>query len=139
MARSADPELRQWWRELIASFDSTRESVAEFCHRHEVSTTSFYGWRRKLASAVSAARPDGSPRIAAEAEARPTSHRQAAGAHAFLPVHVINAETSGSRSVHVHLPDGVSIELPVDQQELLFDLVAHVRGQSSDEVMEAAT
>ena len=109
MARSADPELRQWWRELIDSFDSTRESVSEFCHRHEVSTAAFYGWRRKLASAGSTAGSGGGTRKAATTRSLTMGGRRAAGSQAFLPVHIISAETSVSRSIHVHLSNCRSI------------------------------
>ena len=139
MARSADPELRRWWRELIDSFDSTRESVSEFCHRHKVSTASFYGWRRKLASRASAARSGSNTPKATAAKESTGRSRQVVRSPSFLPVHIINTEESSSRSVHVHLPGGVSIELPVQERELLFDLVARVRGQSSAEATEAVT
>lgn len=128
MSHSADPQLRQWWRELIDAFDSTRETVGEFCRRHEVSTASFYRWRQKLAR----------PRTAKHSlHVKDDAPIDSA---AFVPVHIINTEAaSGSQSVHVHLSGGVSIEMPVDQKDLLFDLVARVRDQPSVNTTEAAT
>jgi len=86
MARSADPELRRWWGALVDSFDATRESVAEFCDRHEVSTASFYAWRRKLAAASTRAgsgrrrtlgRSRTTPSTTADAAAESPAERQA--------------------------------------------------------------
>ena len=127
MSRSADPQLRRWWRELIDTFDSTQATVGEFCRRHEISTASFYRWRQRLAR----------PRTAK------LSQHVKGGApvdSAFVPVHILNTEAvSSSQSVHVHLPGGVSIEMPVDQKELLFDLVARVRDEAGVGTTEAAT
>lgn len=125
MSRSADPQLRQWWRELLKGFDSTRETVGQFCRRHEVSTASFYRWRQKLA------RP-----------AAPRPHRQDDGPHrqddgplkssAFVPLQVINSEgVSVPRSIQVHLSGGISIEMPVGEKELLFELVGRLCDPSS--------
>jgi transposase-like protein len=129
MARTADPELRQWWRELIDSFDSTQETVGDFCRRHRVSATSFYGWRRKLAAS-----PRRKPHARGESSHARAARRSTPSSPAFLPVQVVHATPINSQAVHVHLPEGVSIEVPAEQRELLFDLVARVRNASADRV-----
>ena len=151
MARSADPELRRWWGALVDSFDATRESVAEFCDRHEVSTASFYAWRRKLAAASTRAgsgrrrtlgrsrttpstTADAAAESPAERQAEPSAERQAEPS-AFLPVQIINAQEPNC--LRVRLSGGMCIELPVHQRQLLLDLVTHIRGDSSSDVSEA--
>ena len=143
MARSADPELRRWWGALVDSFDATRESVAEFCDRHEVSTASFYAWRRKLAAASTRAgsgrrrtlgRSRTTPSTTADAAAESPAERQAEPS-AFLPVQIINAQEPNC--LRVRLSGGMCIELPVHQRQLLLDLVTHIRGDSSSDVSEA--
>lgn len=106
MARQADPELRQWWRTLIDSFDADRWTVAEFCRRHDVSTASFYSWRRRL-------------------RGRRASQESSEGP-AFLPVQVCPEEPPAERSVQVHLPGGVRVDVPACEPELLLQLIAHV-------------
>lgn len=106
MPRSPDPKLRQWWRALIHSFDPTRDTIAEFCRRNDVSTGSFYAWRRRLKStnAVRSDAPSGS---------------------SFVPVQIV-ATRSSTPPVVVHLPGGVRVDVPAGEKSLLLDLVTHV-------------
>lgn len=53
MSRSPDPELRQWWRQLLESFDPQRQTVKSFCSHNDVSVASFYKWRKCFAEAES--------------------------------------------------------------------------------------
>ena len=48
MARLPDPATRQRWQRLIHLYDDAGCSIADFCDLHEVSTGSFYAWRRRL-------------------------------------------------------------------------------------------
>jgi hypothetical protein len=104
MSRSPDPELRRRWRRLIDSFDPHRQTVAEFCNRHEVSPASFYAWRRRLSQS-----PASSPAVPA-----------------FLPVEIMQRPLAPGRSVQVHLPGGVRVEVPTADRDLLFELIGHV-------------
>lgn len=54
MPRPSDPELRQWWRELLNSFDSRRYTVAQFCDQNDISVASFYKWRKRFSQAEQA-------------------------------------------------------------------------------------
>ena len=36
------------WRTLIAEWESSNEPARTFCERHGFSTTSLYGWRKRL-------------------------------------------------------------------------------------------
>src|SRR5262245_60100375 len=44
------PKLESYWRDLIARWKTSGQSVAAFCAAHRVSQPSFYSWRRRLAS-----------------------------------------------------------------------------------------
>ena len=46
--RSADPASPEWWFELIELARESSLTVAELCRQHDVSTASFYNWRRKF-------------------------------------------------------------------------------------------
>jgi len=109
MARTPDPELRRWWRGLIDAFDSRRWTVAEFCSRHDVSAASFYNWRRRLQE-EEADEPPGGP----------------SAAPAFLPLQIAKGLAPRERSVQVHLPGGVRVEVPPQDRDLLFELIARV-------------
>ncbi len=47
--RSGDPAKRQRWRELVARWRESGETVREFCHRMGVKQSAFYRWRQTLA------------------------------------------------------------------------------------------
>lgn len=94
MPRIPDPEVRRRWKRLIRSFEPGRETVADYCERHEVSTASFYAWRRRL--------PDETP--PAPADDPPSG---------FQPVLV----TAGA-APRVRLPSGIVLELGDDPRAL---------------------
>lgn len=118
MPRSADPHLRQWWRELIQSFEPRHETVAQFCRRNAVSTASFYNWKRKLAN------------TSTSQEKEPTPARQQTesdDAHAFLPVQLIgSAFGPDDQPLQVHLPGGVRIEVPATHGQQLWGWIDHL-------------
>ena len=121
MARSADPALRQWWRELLELFEGSSFTVADFCRQQGVSTASFYAWRRRLAGAEGSQSPKPN-------ESRAATSR--AAGPAFLPVHVASTQAGAGEGarVLVHLPGGVRVEVPAGQRELLFELLHAVGG-----------
>lgn len=108
MPRTADPEVRRRWKRLIGSFEPGRETVAEFCERHAVSTASFYGWRRRLRDAGTTS----------------TNHAPSS----FQPVLV----TAGA-APRVRLPSGVVLELGDDPRalELALDRLLAAEGRGS--------
>lgn len=129
MGRVAKVALRERWRSLVESYQSSEESLKEYCLRHGVSTASFYAWRRRL-------RPDAvrkrKARVTSTADGkgnRPNGHEsdtRASEPSAFVPVHAVLSAEQSVRSIRIHLADCVSIEIPVEQKELLFELVAHL-------------
>lgn len=105
MVRSPDPQLRQWWRELIDAFDPSELTVGQFCRRHEVSTASFYHWRRKLRARAPQATQAG------PSDATP----------GFLKVQVSEPQVPESQSAlaSIRLPRGVRVDVPAHEHELL--------------------
>ncbi len=103
-------ERAVFWRELIGRQAESGVTVDEFCRRQQVSPSSFYDWRRRLAGA---ARPIGvaqSGRTARPAAlARPATPR-------FLPVRVAEVPASSEPSapqpaVELERADGVRIRV----------------------------
>lgn len=43
-----DPQREQFWRETIAAWGNSGQSVSAFCSGRGLSEASFYGWRRTL-------------------------------------------------------------------------------------------
>jgi transposase-like protein len=41
-------EVKQKWQEILAGFEVSHLSIAEYCREHSISPSSFYQWRRKL-------------------------------------------------------------------------------------------
>lgn len=120
MGRTASPVVRRRWQQLLDGFDSGVETVAQFCDRNGVSTTSFYKWKRKF----SASELDGEL-----ATRQPTP--------AFLPVQIDQQVPLGESAVSVRLGE-IRVDVPVAEKELLFELVDRLRAAlpiGSDGVM----
>jgi len=107
MSLHPDPELRRRWRGLIESFDSRRSTVAEFCRRHQVSTASFYVWRRRLGEGIV-----------------PTP--------AFVPIRIAQAPSRSESTVRIHLPGGVRVEVPAEHRELLVELLTRLASTAGE-------
>jgi hypothetical protein len=43
-----DPKLEQFWRNTLAAWQKSGQSVRAFCARRRLSEPSFYSWRRTL-------------------------------------------------------------------------------------------
>lgn len=48
MANQPSGKREQFWRRILALFESQRETVSAFCERLGVSESSFYRWSREL-------------------------------------------------------------------------------------------
>lgn len=89
--RHPDPAILTLWQQRFLRFQRSGLSVSAFCDREEVSTASFYAWRRRLRTDPSAA-SDG-PRL--------------------LPVRVQGslATLDASAAVELVLPSGAVLRL----------------------------
>ena len=57
MARPKDLSLEHTWRLRLRRQAASGLSIAAFCRREDVSSASFYAWRRRLATPPPAERP----------------------------------------------------------------------------------
>lgn len=115
MPRAPDPQVRLRWRQLIDAFDPRRFTVAEFCRKHRISQASFYQWRRRLATNTT-------PGHDQRREAKPLQRRAA-----FVPVQLVDdSQDSTAQTVQVHLPNGVRVDVPTGQRDLLWELIENV-------------
>lgn len=95
--------MAEWWFELIELADESSLAVAEFCRLHNVSTASFYNWRRKFRD----------------------TDRERGG---FVPVNVTAAEQRNDRPVRVVWPQGVIMEIPATDRELVLLVAGTLAG-----------
>lgn len=91
MGRSVDEAKRKGWRERLARFAGSGQTVEAFCAAERVSVPTFYQWKRKLTS--QSAGPKGRQKGAAK-----SSSRKQAGT--FLPVRI-----EGAAMVEIELPN----------------------------------
>jgi transposase-like protein len=130
-----------FWRELIGRQAESGVTVDEFCRRQQVSPSSFYDWRRRLAGAAQrrgVAEPTGTTQPKRSAEqaslgkparsARPATPR-------FLPVHVAEVALSNEQSstepsaprpaVELERADGIRIRVfDGAQRQTISDVLA---------------
>ena len=85
MASRRDPRREQFWRQTIAAWSRSEQSIRGFCSAQQLSEASFHAWRRELA------KRDRSPSRSVK----------------FLPVHV-----HGEALIEVSLPDGLVVRAP---------------------------
>jgi hypothetical protein len=86
--REEKPE--PYWRDLIARWRASGQTVAAFCAAHRVSQATFYSWRKRLAAR------------------RPHTTTPAPQAPTFAPVRVVPDPTAD-----VLLPAGLVVRVPV--------------------------
>jgi hypothetical protein len=46
-----EQKTEPFWRDLIARWKASGQTVAAFCAAHRVSQATFYSWRKRLAAA----------------------------------------------------------------------------------------
>jgi transposase-like protein len=85
-----DPKPEPFWRDLVARWKTSGQTVAAFCAAHRVSQASFYSWRQRLAAR------------------NPGPATPAPPAVTFAPVRVVPDPTA-----EVILPTGVVVRVPV--------------------------
>ena len=131
MGRGPDRMKRDVWTRRLREFERGDEPVAEFCDREGVSVTTFYRWRRLLASAAL-------PKVTTsrETDAAVRARKGAVGELRFLPVEIVPAvsapserkpETPTSTSspcVEVLLPGGARVLVPCDAPVALRTVMA---------------
>jgi transposase-like protein len=96
MARLPDPDAFDRWSRLIDLHSLSDLTIADFCELHDVSTASFYQWRRKVR------------------ERHNTQQTDTPGS--FLAVRVDQADPA-RRDVTVRFPCGTLIELDAQDSQ----------------------
>ena len=104
MSRSIDPTVWKRWRERLRRFESSDLTVAAYCQAEGVSQAGFYQWRKKL----------GSRSVSSVRRTNATSTKPA-----FVPV----VATSFVSTVVVTLANGVRVEIPAVDHELVGHVV----------------
>ena len=104
MSRSIDPTVWERWRDRLRRFESSDLTVAAYCQAEGVSPAGFYQWRKKLGNSSA----PGGRRTKANSM-RP----------AFVPV----VATSFASAVVVILANGVRVEIPAVDHELVSHIV----------------
>jgi len=97
MARERGAAAERIWRERLARYRRSGESVVDFCEREGVSTPTFYAWKRRLSGSA----------VNGQATTR--------SAPLFVPLS-LGAVAAGVRIV---LPGGAVVELPPGADERL--------------------
>jgi transposase-like protein len=99
------------WRERIAAWQRSGQSVSGFCRDEGLSKASFYFWRKELQRRRAAKRQT-------ESQRRSSAQRAAAApqsAAAFVPVRVrgvVDRTPESPSTVEVLLPGGVVLRVP---------------------------
>lgn len=106
--RRRDPQREQFWREAVAEWEKSGESIRAFCAGRGLQEPSFYAWRRTLRE-----RPQ------QRAPARP----QASGP-TLVPLRVI-----ADPVLEVVLPAGVVVRVPVGAEAVGAATVAQLVAQ----------
>ena len=114
MARQPDPELRRCWSELISEQPDSGLTVAQFCTANDISTASFYLWRRKLR-----AEPDREPRR-------------------FLDVQIVESSTE-SDPFRIHLPGGTTVEIPTTHTGVLRDVIWQLQAAAKPDTTDRSS
>jgi len=114
MARTPDLDLHARWRERIRLQADSGLTVAQFCAREGITTSSFHAWKRRL-------------RLIDLADYR----TKPPAPPAFLPI-TLQASTD-SPMIEADLPNGVRLRFPTADAHLACRLVRLVARARSDE------
>ena len=105
--RRHDPRLEQFWREAIAAWEKSGQSVRAFCSGRELPEASFYGWRRTL-------------------QERDRRRPAAQPAPTFVPLRIVPGLV-----LEVVLPGGLVVRVPAGAEAVaVATLVAALRAAS---------
>ena len=103
MARLPDPAVRRRWKQRFREFERSGLTVVEFCQQLDVSTASFYLWKRKLRDADNDTDPSASP-------------------GRFVPV-TVDHEVPREDCFRIRFAGNVIIEVPARESETLLRAV----------------
>lgn len=108
--RGVETERSRYWRRMIAAWETSGLTQAEFCRRRQVSASAFHWWRGELRKRSRRDEESGSP-----PSRRKTNNRKS-NAAAFIPVVIKQEEdrrTEDSR-IELMIPSGHLLRVPRD-------------------------
>jgi transposase-like protein len=103
--RRRDPQREQFWREILAAWQESGQSIRAFCADRGVSEASFFAWRRTLRQR--------------DRQAPPAPPK-------FVPLHLL-----ADAVLEVVLPSGVVIRVPPGADALLVAALVAALGSTS--------
>jgi hypothetical protein len=115
--RQRDPALERQWREWVARWATSGQSVRAFCLQHRLIETSFYYWKRELRARDAAAAPVITP-AKSPARKRLLAKKPTP---VFVPMTVL---PSATLSVEVRCPSGHVVFLSACDMASLTSLLA---------------
>jgi transposase-like protein len=59
MSSAKQQDRREWWRQRIAQYKASGQTVRAFCRQHQLDEHSFYMWRKQLENAGAVDKPVG--------------------------------------------------------------------------------
>jgi len=135
--RRGDPQREQQWQAAVRQWETSGQSIRDYCHAQGLKESAFYFWRRKLArpGRQGVARQEGKgrqpagnraegKRASASLRRAPRARQEQAG---FLPVHVVlgrGQATAGG--VEIVVGDGRLVRVQPGFDRQLLAEVLHV-------------
>lgn len=100
MSQRRDPERERFWRDAVAAWKKSRQTIRAFCASRRLSEASLYAWRRELA------RRD-RERFQRDPKLPPTIQKPSASAQKFVSLQVLRPAI-----LEVVLPAGLVVRVP---------------------------
>lgn len=100
MRRQRDPQLEQFWRQTMAKWQQSGQTIGDFCEQQQLSQPNFHAWKRELAKRDA-------ERVGAEK--RGAGPRRGVGRRAWplVPVRIV-----ADAVIEVVLPTGLVLRVP---------------------------
>lgn len=138
MGRSIDAGLWRQWQARLTRYSGSGLTVAEFCRLEDVSSASFYQWRRKLQNGSAGVPGGGVPCRMGRSGANAESQCRVGS---FVPVVPGGGDPTGPGKrrgdvVVVLLANGVRVEVPCSEPALVERVVrtaGHDAGTGTEE------
>jgi hypothetical protein len=130
MPRPKDPELERLWRQRLLRHSTSGLSISEFCSRAGVPDSSFYYWKRRLASGPCPAPRQPPLFIPLQLQGQPHEGRPSVvpSVEIELPHHVIRCQFIFSRVIRSRfISSGKNDEQTPDFPELTPDFPVAAR------------
>jgi hypothetical protein len=96
--RQRDPDKERFWRDALARWRRSGQTIRAFCRAEHIAEPSFYAWRRILAEREPSAARLRRPRRADRTQATPKL--------SFLPVHVVGDGLPAGAVIELQLGSG---------------------------------